>query len=333
MRGWLLTFVLWTTVLWANARQFNTHWVAAPDTDSLAHVWFRTTLLSSARHREAHLTIATTGLVKVYVNEAKVGTALFYPSRPQGDTTAIALTLDVTPYLRPDSNVVAVLYSPGFPHATRRQVSAVFYGIDYKGQHFAYFSDKSWICRRAASGLTPDGHEWVDGRQADTPWTAGDFDVALWRHVVETQGPETTTAPLTQQQATACKSYAAYLPAEKIVRSRGYNYFDTNGNEVTYDYGRGFRGFVRLNLREVVSFSGIYGGLSPKNIPGPNTPGLYLLPDGCGQLGKVPYMEITAGIENIFEFLRIDYVRRISYAKNLKGWDKNGIRFTFRVSF
>ena len=54
----------------------------------------------------------------------------------------------------------------------------------------------------------------------------------------------------------------------------------------------------RLNLREVVSFSGIYGGLSPKNIPGPNTPGLYLLPDGCGQLGKVPYMEITAGIEN-----------------------------------
>ncbi|MBP5205237.1 MAG: carboxypeptidase-like regulatory domain-containing protein [Bacteroidales bacterium] len=89
----------------------------------------------------------------------------------------------------------------------------------------------------------------------------------------------------------------------------------------------------RLNLREVVSFSGIYGGLSPKNIPGPNTPGLYLLPDGCGQLGKVPYMEITAGIENIFEFLRIDYVRRISYAKNLKGWDKNGIRFTFRVSF
>lgn len=196
MRGWLLTFVLWTTVLWVNARQFNTHWVAAPDTDSLAHVWFRTTLLSSARHREANLTIATTGLVKVYVNEAKVGTALFYPSRPQGDTTAIALTLDVTPYLRPDSNVVAVLYSPGFPHATRRQVSAVFYGIDSKGQRFAYFSDNSWICRHAASGLTADGHEWVDGRWADTPWTASDFDVALWRHAVETTDDENVTAPL-----------------------------------------------------------------------------------------------------------------------------------------
>ena len=89
----------------------------------------------------------------------------------------------------------------------------------------------------------------------------------------------------------------------------------------------------RLNLREVISFNGVYGGLSPKNIPGPNTPGLYLLPDGCGQLGKMPYMELTAGIENILGFLRIDYVRRLSYAKNLKGWDKNGIRFTFRISF
>ena len=89
----------------------------------------------------------------------------------------------------------------------------------------------------------------------------------------------------------------------------------------------------RLRLREVVSFSGIYGGLSSKNIPGLETSGLYLFPDGCGQLGKVPYMEITAGIENIFQFLRIDYVRRISYAKDLRGWDRNGVRFTFHIEF
>ena len=250
MRGWLLTIVLWTAALYANAQQFNTHWVAAPDTDSLAHMWFRTTLLSGARHREAHLTITTTGLVKVYVNEAKVGTALFYPARQPGDTTAIALTFDVTPYLRSDSNVVAVLYSPGMPHATRRQVSAVFYGTDYKGRRFAYFSDGSWLCRRAASGLTADGHEWVDGRQAGTPWTASDFDLALWRHAVETKPGETPSTADHRQTAAPCKAYETFLPAEKIIRSRGYHHFDTDNGEVTYDYGTGFRGLVRLNLRE-----------------------------------------------------------------------------------
>lgn len=89
----------------------------------------------------------------------------------------------------------------------------------------------------------------------------------------------------------------------------------------------------KLNLREVLSFSGVYGGLSAKNIPGPDNPGLYLFPDGCGQMGKMPYMEITAGIENIFEVLRIDYVRRLTYAKDLKGWAKNGIRISLRISF
>ena len=89
----------------------------------------------------------------------------------------------------------------------------------------------------------------------------------------------------------------------------------------------------RLNLREVVSFSGIYGGLSPKNIPGPTTPGLYLFPDGCNPMGKAPYLELTAGIDNILEVLRIDYVRRLTYAKGLKGWDKNGIRFTLSITF
>ena len=89
----------------------------------------------------------------------------------------------------------------------------------------------------------------------------------------------------------------------------------------------------RLNLREVLSFNGVYGGLATKNIPNAGTPGLYVLPDGCSPIGKVPYMEITAGIENILQLLRIDYVRRLSYAKDLKGWKKNGIRISLNISF
>ena len=89
----------------------------------------------------------------------------------------------------------------------------------------------------------------------------------------------------------------------------------------------------RLKLREVISFNGVYGGLSSKNIPNVSTTDLYVLPDGCAPIGKVPYMEITAGIENILGVLRIDYVRRLTYAKDLKGWGKNGIRISLNISF
>lgn len=92
-------------------------------------------------------------------------------------------------------------------------------------------------------------------------------------------------------------------------------------------------GWNQLRFREVVSFSGVYGKLSAKNIPTSNTPGLYLLPDGCSQMEKMPYMEITAGIENILGVLRIDYVRRLTYAKDLTGWGKNGIRVSLDITF
>ncbi|SEG20245.1 DUF5686 and carboxypeptidase-like regulatory domain-containing protein [Parabacteroides chinchillae] len=86
-----------------------------------------------------------------------------------------------------------------------------------------------------------------------------------------------------------------------------------------------------LKLREVVSFSGVYGGLTDKNNPA-LTPGLFTLPDGTTPLGNTPYMEASVGLENIFKILRIDYYRRLTYLDqpNIK---KGGVRIALRFSF
>lgn len=92
-------------------------------------------------------------------------------------------------------------------------------------------------------------------------------------------------------------------------------------------------GINRLKLRGVVSFNLIYGGLTKKNNPYlPGSEGMYAFANDPNRLtfdpnmsnvvtagrtsspiGKLPYMEITAGLENIFKFIRIDYVRRLTY--------------------
>ena len=51
----------------------------------------------------------------------------------------------------------------------------------------------------------------------------------------------------------------------------------------------------------------------------------------------MPYMEITAGIENIFKILRIEYVRRLTHLNAPDGtklgpWQRNGIRITLRAA-
>jgi hypothetical protein len=87
----------------------------------------------------------------------------------------------------------------------------------------------------------------------------------------------------------------------------------------------------RLKLREVAGISGIYGNLSDKNDPSQN-PSLFIFPAGAGKMKDMPYMEASAGVENIFKVFQIRYVRRLSYLDN-PGISKNGIRFAFTFTF
>ena len=99
----------------------------------------------------------------------------------------------------------------------------------------------------------------------------------------------------------------------------------------------------RLKWRSLVSARVLYGNVTDKNNPS-KTDGLVQFPtdiDGnptTFSLGNVPYVEASIGIENIFNLLRIDIVKRFSYLDNpnlpdLKGIKGLGIRFKFRVNF
>jgi len=63
----------------------------------------------------------------------------------------------------------------------------------------------------------------------------------------------------------------------------------------------------KLKWREVVTFKGIYGRLNENNLTTMN-----LAPYTTTLFAK-PYMELAAGIENIFSFIRVDAIWRLTY--------------------
>jgi len=93
----------------------------------------------------------------------------------------------------------------------------------------------------------------------------------------------------------------------------------------------------KLKLREYITFKGLYGGLRKENDPDQN-PALLQFPknsDGIAttySLGKVPYMEGSVGIGNIFRVVRLDLVRRFSYLEN-PGVSKYGLRARVQFEF
>lgn len=89
----------------------------------------------------------------------------------------------------------------------------------------------------------------------------------------------------------------------------------------------------KARLREVVGFKGIYGGISDSNKPELNER-LFRFPSDSETryMGDIPYMEISAGIDNIFTILRVDYIWRLSY-RDTPGADRSGVRIALHFTF
>ena len=103
----------------------------------------------------------------------------------------------------------------------------------------------------------------------------------------------------------------------------------------------------KLKWREFIGVKCLWGTLTDKNNPllpqNANDPTLMMFPGHYDAEGvyhsssyvmdpKKPYVEITAGIHNIFKLLHVEYVRRLNY-NNLPTANKWGIRFMIRTVF
>jgi hypothetical protein len=94
----------------------------------------------------------------------------------------------------------------------------------------------------------------------------------------------------------------------------------------------------KLKLREVVTAKVLYGGVRDENNPELNTTLLKFPTDketGLNEtyaLGTTPYVEVSAGISNIFKLLRVDVVKRLTYLDhpNVPEW---GIRTRLKFDF
>lgn len=109
-------------------------------------------------------------------------------------------------------------------------------------------------------------------------------------------------------------------------------------------------GFNRLKLREFLACNMYFGHLSDKNNPtlerNLTDPRLFYFPGHYNKNGTFsytsqkltwyrPYVELVAGIHNIFKILHVEYVHRINYLHPVEGYHPQcwGIRFRLRAQF
>lgn len=228
--------------------------ISCTTADSLSDIWFRHTYLTQRRPISAKLSVTAHGRYRVYVNESNVT-----PPLPTDDCHhPVTIDIDVSGYLRSDSNTVAILYHPVGPHD--HQIAVCYYGVGRDGRPFGHNADGGWLCRPVDEG-SGDG---IDRGYTQTVSTACWTPVSVPGRL-EIEGTKAASAPgRVEMEGTKADSalrrvstemrvwpLATLLPVRvnRVTRVAAPRYSERTPEGIAYEFVTGFYGFVRLTLR------------------------------------------------------------------------------------
>lgn len=235
--------------------------ISCTTADSLSDIWFRHTYLTQRRPISAKLSVTARGRYRVYVNESNVT-----PPLPSANCHhPVTIDIDISGYLRSDSNTVAILYHPVGPHD--HQIAVCYYGVGRDGRPFGHNADGGWLCRPVDEG-SGDG---IDRGYTQTVSTACWTPVSVPRRLemeeakagsapgrLEIDGTKAASEIRTADSALRRVStemgvwpLATLLPVRvnRVTRVTAPRYSERTPEGIAYEFVTGFYGFVRLTLR------------------------------------------------------------------------------------
>ena len=256
--------------------------ISCTTADSLSDIWFRHTYLTQRRPISATLSVTARGRYRVYVNESNVT-----PPLPTDNCHhPVTIDIDISGYLRSDSNTVAILYHPVGPHD--HQIAVCYYGVGRDGRPFGHKADGGWLCRPVDEGSgdgidrgytqtvstacwtpvsAPRRLEIEEAKAASAPrrLEIEEAKVASEPRRVEIEGTKVASAPqrVEIEGRTADSELrrvstemgvwplATLLPVQvnRVTRVTAPRYSERTPEGIAYEFVTGFYGFVRLTLR------------------------------------------------------------------------------------
>lgn len=222
--------------------------------DSLSDIWFRHTYITQRRPISATLSVTARGRYRVYVNESNVT-----PPLPTDNChRPVTIDIDVSSYLRSDSNTVAILYHPVGPHD--HQIAVCYYGVGRDGRPFGHNADGGWLCRPVDEGSGDGidrGYTQTVSTACWTPVSApGRLEIEGTKAASElrTAGSELRTADSALRRVSTEMGVwplATLLPVRvnRVTRVTAPRYSERTPEGIAYEFVTGFYGFVRLTLR------------------------------------------------------------------------------------
>lgn len=198
---------------------------------------------------DAIVRVCGLGAFNLFINGQKIGDAWLDPIGSDYRKVAYYRTFDVTKYLRPGENVVAVevadgwygqgvVWGGGFVFGSPKLLAEVEW-VDRSGKRHSFGTQAGWKVRfgpTLRSNLYAG--EMRDARLEPTGWMLPGFDDSAWADAVETRPG---SPRLVSQVAPSIKDIRRIQPVARSMPAPGVYVFD---------FGEHFSGVVRLRIRD-----------------------------------------------------------------------------------
>lgn len=221
--------------------------ISCTTADSLSDIWFRHTYLTQRRPISATLSVTARGRYRVYVNESNVTPAL-----PTDNCHhPVTIDIDVSGYLRSDSNTVAILYHPVGPHD--HQIAVCYYGVGRDGRPFSHNADGGWLCRPVDEGSGDGidrGYTQTVSTACWTPVSApGRLEIEGTKAASELRMADSALRRVSTEMGVWPLATLLPLRVNRVTRVTAPRYSERTPEGIAYEFVTGFYGFVRLTLR------------------------------------------------------------------------------------
>ncbi len=224
----------------SNGQEFGCHWISDPLPNDSSEVIFKHTYTSKQRPLQAYVTLASTGHIRVYINERNVSRDILLIGK--GKETLQFYTFDITRFLKSTKNTIAVWYAPSEVSTLGKQLSLEYYGTDADGKSFYHKADGKWLCKKLSGNSVSEDRECFDATHFPQDWRTFSFSPSkAWQH--PTGYPLYMDSPIENIQLPS--SFKPYL-ISKILRPVSTR-IDSLGYHI--DFGRPFYGTIRLTIR------------------------------------------------------------------------------------
>lgn len=221
--------------------------ISCTTADSLSDIWFRHTYLTQRRPISATLSVTARGRYRVYVNESNVT-----PPLPTDNCHhPVTIDIDISGYLRSDSNTVAILYHPVGPHD--HQIAVCYYGVGRDGRPFGHNADGGWLCRPVDEGSGDGidrGYTQTVSTACWTPASApGRLEIEGTKAASELRKSDSALRKVSTEMGVWPLATLLPVRVNRVTRVTAPRYSERTPEGISYEFVTGFYGFVRLTLR------------------------------------------------------------------------------------